>query len=621
MREFASIYPDISDAVAVVDEAWKFLAVNRAAEVLWGSTASKMIGQSIFAFPEFGLGAVFEEACRSSKQGEVPIAFTAPSERLGAWLEVRSYPLSAGYGLMLRDISETRDTHLTMLDRDRDLHVLQSINQRVFEISQDLILVVDRVGKLARVSPSSFAILGYRPEEMLGQDAAAYICPEDLERCQGEMRMARSGRLIRHFYCRYVHKDGRMVTLAWMGVWVDLEEQHFFTGRDMTEQIAAEERLRASQRMEAIGLLTGGMAHDFNNLLTVIIGNLDVLREKFVGDAEAEGFADMAVEASLRGAELTHQLLAFARRQTLDTLVFDINERVTATMDLLRRTLGEEIEIETALAADLWPALADPAQFESALVNLSINARDAMPNGGRLCIETANRQIDEIDAEDDPDFVPGIYVMLIVTDTGTGMLPEVLARVFDPFFTTKPVGVGTGLGLSMVYGFARQSQGHVRIYSEPGQGTTVRLYLPRASSGAAPEPVLPAPAAAQARGGETVLVVEDNPQVRKVAIAQLGRLGYRVLEADGSPAALAILQAGDAIDLLFTDVVMPGGMNGAELARAARLLRPGLKVLLTSGFAGSAAQSGTNAEEFRNRLSKPYRQAELAARVRGVLDS
>jgi CheY-like chemotaxis protein len=320
----------------------------------------------------------------------------------------------------------------------------------------------------------------------------------------------------------------------------------------------------------------------------------------------------------MRGAELTRQLLAFARRQSLDAKLVDINERVNGTMDLLRRTIGERIEIKTTLAADLWPAQVDPTQLESALVNLAINARDAMPDGGRLTIETGNATLDERYAGENIEVTPGEYVALAVSDTGTGMPPEVLARVFEPFFTTKPTGKGTGLGLSMVYGFARQSHGHVKIYSELGHGTTVRLYLPRGSGDADPAAATPA-ALPLAQAGERILLVEDNAEVRKVVTAQLAELGYRVVEAAGAEVALELLRGGEPVDLLFSDVVMPG-VTGDQLAKAARALRPGLKVLLTSGFAKSSMQSGPRPEEFRNLLSKPYRKSELAAKLRAVLD-
>jgi len=505
--------------------------------------------------------------------------------------------------------------------RDADADAEATINRRIFETSLDLILVVGREGDFIRVSPSARQILGYAPEEMTGRNGIDFVYPPDLEATRAEMRVGRRGRTIRRFDCRYVHRDGTVVPIAWAGVWSQAEQQHFFIGRDMTEREATEARLRRAQRLEAVGQLTGGIAHDFNNLLGVIIGSLDLLAETPGIGRGGRELVGVALTAALRGSELTKQLLAFARRQSLEPEIFDMNDRVTQTLVLLRRTLGERVVVSTALAADLRPAYADPAQFESALVNLAINARDAMPGGGRLVIETAGKRLDADYARANADAVPGDYAMLAVTDTGEGMAPEVLARAFEPFFTTKETGQGSGMGLSMIYGFARQSRGHVKIYSEPGRGTTVRLYLPvAAGEGAAAAAAETAAEPAPQRGGERILIVEDDRGVRTVAARQLRDLGYHVLEAENADAALRIIDAGEAIDLMFSDVVMPGAMTGDELARVAQGLRPGLKVLLTSGFASAAAEGGPRRDGLRNLLSKPYRLADLAKRVRDLLD-
>ncbi|PWB63499.1 MAG: hybrid sensor histidine kinase/response regulator, partial [Bradyrhizobiaceae bacterium] len=536
------------------------------------------------------------------------------------WLEVGGAPRPDGYVVFLSNVSAARDAHLAALALLRMREATHSINQRIFDTSVDLILVVNRNGDVLRASPSSLAILGFRPDEVIGRSAVAFIHPDDLESTRNEMRQARLGASMRSFECRYRHKDGHYVPLTWTGVWSEPDQQHFFIGRDMTERIAAEERMSRSQRLEAIGQLTGGIAHDFNNLLTVVIGSLDLLEDRVGSDPAASEYARAALTAALRGAELTRQLLAFARRQSLDAKVIAVNDRVAATLGLLRRTLGEEIEVTTALAADPWPAFADPVQLESALINLAINARDAMPDGGRLTIETANARLDEDYARQNADVAPGDYVMLAVADTGSGMSPDVLARVFEPFFTTKEPGRGTGLGLSMVYGFARQSQGHVRIASEVGHGTTVRLYVPRAATVARASEAQPL-VVPGARPGERILVVEDNPAVRQVVTLQLAELGYHVVEAQNGEGALGILERGEPIDLVFTDVVMPGGMNGDALARAARSLRPGLRVLLTSGFAKSTTEDRTSPEEFKHLLSKPYRKIDLALKLRALLDA
>lgn len=379
-----------------------------------------------------------------------------------------------------------------------------------------------------------------------------------------------------------------------------------------------EEDFRQSQKMEVLGQLAGGMAHDFNNLLMVITGNLELLQERAGVDQKLAQFVEPAMTAALRGAELTHHLLAFARHQPLDAKAFDVNKQISKTLTLFRRTLGEQIDIQTALALDLWPAFADEVQFESALINLAINARDAMNGNGRLVIESANVHIDG-NARESGRSPPGDYVMIAVSDNGTGMPPEVQARAFEPFFTTKQPGKGTGLGLSMVYGFVQQSGGHVEISSTLGSGTTVRLYLPRAPEGKAPTQDTHLVRPPMARPGECILVVEDNPDVRQLTVMQLRELGYRVVEAANGPAAVDILARGERVDLLFTDVLMPGGMTGGELASVARTMRPRLRVLVTSGFAGLMG-SGQRSADFVHVLSKPYRKAELGIKVRAVLD-
>lgn len=384
------------------------------------------------------------------------------------------------------------------------------------------------------------------------------------------------------------------------------------------ERTAAQ--LHQAQKMEAIGNLTGGMAHDFNNLLSVVIGSLDLLKEQVSDDPDAVALADTALQAGIRGAELTRQLLAFARRQPLEPKLIDINVLVSDMTRLLRRTLGENVETTLIAAPDAWPVVIDPAQLNAAIANLATNARDAMPNGGRLTIETKNTHLDADYTILNPEATPGDYVLIEVSDTGTGMPPETLAHAFDPFFTTKEVGRGTGLGLSMVFGFVKQSQGHIKIYSEVGQGTTIRIYLPRAKPGReAPAAVVP-PAPLR-KGQETILVVEDNSDVRLTVAKQLVDLGYTVVEAGNARAALAILKNPDVkIDLLFTDLIMPGGMNGDELARAAAAARPGLKVLFTSGYPGSALRDGDRLADGEHLLSKPYRKQELARKLAEILD-
>ncbi len=389
---------------------------------------------------------------------------------------------------------------------------------------------------------------------------------------------------------------------------------------DVTESKATRRQLEHAQRMEAVGQLTGGLAHDFNNLLAVVIGNLDLLHDQPELQASAKELVDLALKASLGGATLIRQLLAFSRRQALSPKAFDLNALVTSTRELLSRTLGEHIEVVMRLAPDLWPAMADSAQVESALANLAINARDAMPNGGRLTLETANKHLDPPYADTNPEAQPGDYVMLAVSDTGTGIPPDVLGRVFEPFFTTKEQGKGSGLGLSMVYGFAKQSRGHVKIYSEVGHGTTVRLYLPRAGEDKPSAAPASAPMASDPdRIDAAILVVEDNIDVRRIVCRLLRDFGCTVIEANSGQAALDILHSDQKIDLMFSDVVMPGGMSGAELVQAARRLRPGIKTLLTTGFAEASLRNQVQFADAGEIITKPYRRQDLARKIRSVL--
>jgi PAS domain S-box-containing protein len=387
------------------------------------------------------------------------------------------------------------------------------------------------------------------------------------------------------------------------------------------ERLKAEEALRQSQKMEAVGQLTGGLAHDFNNLLTGIMGSLEMLQSRLsqgrIGDVER--YIVAAQGASKRAAALTHRLLAFSRQQALDPKPTGINRLVAGLEELIRRTTGPAVTLEVVMAGGLWTTLVDPNQLENALLNLCVNARDAMPQGGRLTIETGNRWLDHRTASE-RDLPPGQYVSLCVSDTGTGIPPEVVSKVFDPFFTTKPPGQGTGLGLSMVYGFARQSGGQVRIYSELGQGTMVCLYLPRHHGEEdGPERVAEPAAAPRAEQGETVLVVDDEPTVRMLVSDILDELGYTAIEAADGPAGLAILNSDVRIDLLITDVGLPGGMNGRQMVDAARTARPGLKVLFITGYAENAVVGHGHLEPGMHVLTKPLAMKALAIRIKSLI--
>ena len=387
------------------------------------------------------------------------------------------------------------------------------------------------------------------------------------------------------------------------------------------ELLRAEEQLRQAQKMEAVGQLTGGIAHDFNNLLAGIVGSLDLMQTRIAqGRTEnVERYAKAAMSSAQRAAALTHRLLAFARRQPLDPKPVNANQLIASMEDLLRRTIGPLHALEIVTAGGLWTTLCDPNQLESAILNLAINARDAMPDGGKLTIETANAYLDDTYAAAQPDLRSGQYVAICITDTGTGMPPDVIERVFEPFFTTKPLGQGTGLGLSMVYGFAKQSEGHVRIYSEVGQGTTIRIYLPRYRGTAQEEPSEVSFAEVpRAEAGETVLVVEDEPVIRNLIIEVLQDLGYRALEASDGPAGLKVLQSRQRIDLLVTDVGLPG-INGRQLADAARETRPDLKVLFITGYAENATLANGFLDPGMEIFTKPFAVEALATRIRSMI--
>jgi signal transduction histidine kinase/CheY-like chemotaxis protein len=434
------------------------------------------------------------------------------------------------------------------------------------------------------------------------------------------MRAARRGHLMRNFETRYVHRDGHAVNLSWMGTWSEPVRRHFFVGRDLTEKQAAEADFRQAQKMDAVGQLTGGVAHDFNNILTVITGTIGILADAVADEPQLSAIAKMIDDAAERGASLTKHLLAFARRQPLQPREIDANTLVLETIKLLRPTLGEHIQISPQLATDAWPALVDPNQLSTAILNLSLNARDAMPFGGKLVIETANIHLDEGYAATNRDVTVGNYVMVAVSDTGTGITPENLERVFDPFFTTKEVGKGTGLGLSMVFGFVKQSNGHIKIYSEVGHGTTVKIYLPRAT-GLSDTPVESVASTLIKGGHETILVVEDDALVRRYVITQIQSLGYKTLEASRASEALEIIDSPETIDLLFTDVIMPGSLNGRQLVDEALVRRPGLKTLFTSGYTENAIVHHGRLDTGVLLLTKPYRKSDLARMIRMALES
>jgi PAS domain S-box-containing protein len=497
---------------------------------------------------------------------------------------------------------------------------------RIWNVSQDLLLVADRKGVWQTVNPAWTRTLGWSEAELLNRTSEWLEHPEDNGITRKQIRRLGAGETTVKFESRLRHKDGSYRWLSWTGV--QDKDRKYVVARDMTAEKAAAERLRAteeallqSQKMEAVGQLTGGIAHDFNNLLTGIVGSLDLMQTRLnQGRTENVGrYINAAITSANRAAALTHRLLAFARRQPLIPKSVDVNQLVVSLEDLLRRTIGEAIDLRIVATDDLWSTLCDPNQLESALLNLAINARDAMPDGGSLTIGTSNARLDSITAET-PALSPGDYVCITVADAGVGMSAEVAARAFDPFFTTKPIGQGTGLGLSMIYGFARQSNGHVTIESKIGRGTSVRLYLPRHHGEITVRPRVSSERAEQAASGETVLVIEDEPVVRGVILEMLVGNGYQALEAVDGPAGLKIMCSDQRIDLLVTDVGLPG-MNGRQVADQAREIRPELKILFITGYAESVAISDGFLQAGMELVTKPFDLDHLAGRIRGMISS
>jgi PAS domain S-box-containing protein len=495
---------------------------------------------------------------------------------------------------------------------------------RIWNVSQDLLVVADRSGIWQTVNPAWTRTLGWREAELLNRTSEWLEHPDDGGVTRAHVSKLTANATTVRFESRFRHKDGTYRWLSWTGVSDD--ERIYAVARDVTAEKAAtdrlkatEEALRQSQKMEAVGQLTGGIAHDFNNLLTGIVGSLDLMQTRLdQGRTEnISRYINAAMTSANRAAALTHRLLAFARRQPLIPKSVDANALVVSLEDLLRRTIGETIDLDLVASAGLWHTLCDPNQLESALLNLAINARDAMPDGGKLTIATANARIEGIDA-DTPALLPGDYIRIDVSDTGTGMTPEVAARAFDPFFTTKPIGQGTGLGLSMIYGFARQSNGHVLIDSKLGAGTSVILYLPRHQGEAAMEQVASASAEEYGATGETVLVVEDEPVVRGVIIEMLQEQGYRTLQAVDGPSGLRMLRLNKRIDLLVTDVGLPG-MNGRQLADQARETRPDLKILFITGYAENAAIAEGFLQPGMEMITKPFDLDNLSQRIRDMI--
>ena len=617
---FGAVVESSNDAIITKLLDGTITGWNGAAESLFGFTATEAVGQNIdIIVPPDRRTEVSDILKRAGRGEQIEHYETSRAHKSGRSVEVSLSisPIRLASGKIV-GVSETAHD---ITERKRTQKALsQEIEERrrIFDTSNDLILVTDTSGNFIQVSPSVTGILGYLPTDMIGHSAVEFIHPDDLENTRNEMRAARRGQSKRNFETRYINKEGQAVALNWTGTWSEPVRRHFFIGRDLTEKQAAEAQLRHVQKMDAIGQLTGGVAHDFNNILTVITGTIGMLEEAVAGQPQLVAVTRLIDEAAERGANLTRHLLAFARKQPLQPLEVDVNALVLEAAKLLHPTLGEHIEITPLLAENAWPALVDPNQLTTALLNLALNARDAMPNGGKLALETSNIYLDDNYAGMNSEVAAGSYVMLAVSDTGTGIPAALLERVFDPFFTTKEIGKGTGLGLSMVFGFVKQSGGHVNIYSEEGHGTSVKIYLPRATG--LNRTAAEAPVSADIEGGnEVVLVVEDDSLVRRYVVTQVESLGYTTLEAANAAEALRIIDNAGTIDLLFTDVIMPGTMNGRQLVDEALKRRPALKTLFTSGYTENAIVHHGRLDSGVLLLAKPYRKSELARMIRLAL--
>jgi PAS domain S-box-containing protein len=517
------------------------------------------------------------------------------------------------------DITEERRSQAMLEEREARL-------RSVLETAPDAIITIDERGTVRSFSLAAEKLFGYAAGEVIGHNVKMLMPPPyrgehdgylARYRNTGEKHIIGIGRKV-----EAQKKDGTIFPMELsVGEVGESGSNRLFTGfiRDLTAREKMEEDLRQAQKMEAVGQLTGGLAHDFNNLLTAISGNLEMLESRIVRGDDRELLTE-AQEATALGAQLAKRLLAFGRRTPLRPQPVDINAVATGMVELLRRTLGESIALETVIERALPLTMTDPGQIENVLLNLAINARDAMPQGGQLIVETRRITLDATYAAEHFEVRPGDYVMLAVTDTGTGMSEEVQRRAFEPFYTTKGLGAGSGLGLSMIHGFVKQSGGHIQLYSELGHGTTIRIYLPvHGAAGVAVSKAAP-DRTERPQHRETILAVEDDPHVRRVSLRRLKDLGYTVLEADSGPAALAIIGRGEAFDLLFTDVVMAGGMSGIELVRQARQTRPDLKVLFTSGYAEPAVMTQALLAENAAWLGKPYSTQELDQKLRELLD-
>lgn len=626
----------IQDGFYAIDRDWQFVYANRAACEMWGIPRDEILGRVLWErFPQMA-GSESGRLLRRAVESRGAAEFESLSPVVGRWLWLRVDPIRAGItGVLWRDITErkageeklrelTAALEARVAERTRELAETNDrlrrerlLSELIIENTAEGIIVVDTELRHLVWNAGMENINGLPRSAVLGKTSLElfpYLADHPIGQAWRDALAGRRSEMRDRRYSSPVR--GREIIYD-----ADFAPLHDQTGaiigavgivRDTTERHRIEERLRQSQKLEAVAQLTGGVAHDFNNLLTAVIGCLDTIVREGQNERIAS-LAGTALRSANRGARLVRQLLAFARSQALQPVSADLNALLAEIDVLLRRAVGETVEIAIAGAPDLWRCEVDPAQFEAAILNLVMNARDAMPRGGRLTLRTGNVEIRDAPAAF--DLRSGDYVAVSVSDTGDGMTPEVMARAFEPFYTTKEIGRGSGLGLSMVYGFAKQSGGGVELDSAPGTGTRFTLYLPRAAPPAAASD-RDGPADEPQRGSGVVLVVEDDEDVREVSVAMLEGLGYRVCVAGNGREALEALRRPERVDLLFTDLVMPGGLSGAALAQQARELQPGLKILLTTGY---GRLEGPEAEEFPI-LPKPFRPAQLSRAVAALME-
>ncbi len=630
-----AILESMGDAFYALDGEWRFIYANRRALTFWGAIEGDVIGRVMWErFPQM-VGTLNEQVLRRVREEQRTITFEAPSPTTGVWVSVNVGPAGNGVTVYWRDISERIEAERTLRDfAERLEREVAERTRALSEVVDELRRSRERYSAVFENSPVDLVFMavypdgrivcedanpawtrhsGYSREFVVGKSLDEILPPEQAEFAKLQYRRAIDGRHPVEYEYTARFPVGEVVRRSFL---VPLPgdsgqiEHVLLNSVDLTEMRRVEAQLRQAQKMEAIGQLTGGIAHDFNNLLTAVVGNLDLLQNRLT-DQRSLSHVEAAMRSALRGGQLTQQLLAYARRQNLSPRPVDVNTVIIGMGDLLQRSLGGLVQVETDLAADLWPATSDPAQLELVVLNLAINSRDAMPTGGRLRIMTGN--VDEADRGRIDTLDPGDYVRIVVTDTGTGMQPNVMARAFEPFFTTKEIGKGSGLGLAQVYGVATQFGGTVRLTSEPGLGTTVEVFLPRAR--VVPDnAVTPAPQALGAADvGGVVLVVDDDPDVREIAAIFLREAGYAVKEAGSGPEALTMLADGP-VCLALVDYAMPM-MSGVEFVRLARQRQPNLPVAYVTGTADAFGGSDPPDQV----VMKPYARAALLKMVRELV--